>query len=84
MMTTNYIRGTNDARRYSHVEQTEAGWTARRSDAAAPVWILEPVDQDYLHGLCDGGCNVRRRGEAASQSPMDRLLSRVAGLMAAA
>lgn len=84
MLTANYIRGTNDARRYSHVEQTETGWTARRSDTAAPVWILEPVDRDYLQGLYDGGCKVRTSGDVPRRSPMDRLLSRVAGLMGAA
>jgi hypothetical protein len=84
MLTASYIRGTNNARRYSHVEQTAAGWIARRSDTAVPVWILEPVDRDYLQGLYDGGCKVRTRGDLPRQSPMDRLLSRVAGLMGAA
>jgi hypothetical protein len=81
MLTANYIRGTNDSGRYSLVEQTEAGWIARRSATAAPVWILEPVDRDYLQGLYDGGCKVRTRGNVPRSSAMDRLLSRVDQLM---
>ena len=84
MLTTSYIRGTNNARRYSHVEKTEAGWIARRSDTDAPVWILEPVDRDYLQGLYDGGCKVWSRGDVPRSSAMDRLLSRVAWLTGAA
>jgi hypothetical protein len=84
MLTTSYIRGTNDARRYSHVEQSEAGWIARRSATVEPVWILEPVDRDYLQGLYDAGCKVRTRGYVLRQSAMDRLRSRVAELMGAA
>jgi hypothetical protein len=83
-MTTNYIRGTNDARRYSLVEQTEAGWIARRSATTEPVWIIEPVERDYLQGLGDAGCKVRARGDAPVQSPMDRLRNRVAELMGTA
>lgn len=83
-MTTNYVRGTIDARRYSLVEQTHLGWVAHRSDTAAPVWIIEPVDRDYLQGLYDAGCRVRAAGDVPRTSAMDRLLSRVAWLMGTA
>ncbi len=58
-MTTNYMRGTIDAQRYSQVEETAAGWIARQSDAAAPVWIIEVVDRDYLQGFQGAGCQVK-------------------------
>ena len=83
-MTASYIRGTMDARRYSHIEQTKTGWIARLPETATPVWIIEPVDRDYLQGLYDGGCKVRTCGEVPRSSAMDRLLSRVAWLMGAA
>ena len=83
-MTANYIRGTNDARRYSRVEQTDLGWVAWRSDTSAPVWIIEPVERDYLQGLFDCGCAVRTCGDVLQSSAMDRLLSRVAWLMGTA
>jgi hypothetical protein len=84
VVTTNYIRGTNDARRYSLVEQTQMGWIARLTDTAAPVWIIEPVDRNYLQGLYDGGCKVRTCGEVPRLSAMDRLLNRVVWLIGAA
>jgi hypothetical protein len=83
-MTANYIRGTNDARRFSHVMQTEAGWIARRLDTGAPVWIIEPVERNYLQGLYDGGCKVRTCVDMQRQSAMERLLGHVAWLMGAA
>jgi hypothetical protein len=85
MLTASYIRGTNDARRYAVVEQTEVGWMARLPGTADPVWIIEPVDRDYLRGLYDAGCKVRTLGpELSEPSAMDRLLERVAWLMGAA
>lgn len=84
MLTASYIRGVNDARRYSLVEQTEQGWMAHYQDFAEPVWIIEPVDRDYLRGLYDGGCKVRQLQGLAEPSAMERLRDRVAWLMGAA
>jgi hypothetical protein len=65
-------------------EQTEAVWIARQSDTTEPVWILEPVDRDYLQGLYDAGCKLRTCSDVPKQSAMDRLRSRVAELIRAA
>jgi hypothetical protein len=83
-MTVSYIRGTMDARRFSQIEQTKLGWIAHQSDTAAPVWIIEPVDREYLQGLYDAGCKVRTCGEVPRLTAMERLLSRVAWLMGVA